>query len=142
MFYKIKTFYKKSHSITRLLRFTFVGMLATITHLSIAIIAIKYFLFNQSLSNGLAFLIATLFSYVLNTKWSFSSKIEKKNFFKFCIVSIIGLLLSVTISLVNQLLGWHYLVGILITVLILPINNFLLHNFWTYKTHHKNSVSL
>ena len=72
-------------------------------------------------------------SCIINTSWSFSSKLSRHVIFKFGIVSIIGLLVSVSVSWITEELGVGYLFGIFFVVIISPAITFILHNFWTYK---------
>ena len=115
------------------LRFALSGLLVTGLHVFIATVFIQIVLLAPSLANGVAFLVATIFSYLLNTKWSFSSPLHGRNLFRFCCVSFIGLFLSMTISGAAQHYGLHYGYGIGLVVCILPPVTFLLHNYWTYR---------
>ena len=115
------------------LRFALTGFLVTVLHVLIATTLIQTVLPAPSLANGVAFVAATIFSYVINTTWSFSSPLHGRNLFRFCVVSLIGLFLAMAISGAAQHYGLHYGYGIAFVVCIVPPVTFLLHNFWTYK---------
>jgi SAM-dependent methyltransferase len=115
------------------LRFALSGLLVTGLHVFIATVFIQSVLLAPSLANGVAFTVATIFSYLINTMWSFSSPLHGRNLFRFCSVSLIGLFLSMTISGAAQYYGLHYWYGIVFVVCIVPPVTFLLHNFWTYR---------
>lgn len=115
------------------LRFTVSGLLITGLHVIIATTFIKMVLPVPVIANGLAFVIATIFSYLINTLWSFSSPLHGKNLFRFCLVSLIGLILAMAISGAAQYFELHYWYGIGLVVCIVPPVTFLLHNFWTYR---------
>ncbi len=117
----------------KLFRFGLSGLIASGLHTLVAIMAITMAQLSPATANGLAFLIATLLSYQLNTRWSFSAVVERKNFYRFIIVSAIGLLLAVSISGIAEHFGFNYLIGIALVVCTVPIVSFLFHNFWTYK---------
>jgi putative flippase GtrA len=115
------------------LRFALSGFLVTGLHVFIATALIQIVLLAPTLANGVAFLAATIFSYLINTMWSFSNTLHGKNLFRFCIVSCIGLFLAMTISGTAQYYGLHYLYGIGLVVCVVPPLTFLLHNYWTYR---------
>ena len=115
------------------LRFAISGLMVTGLHVLIATAFIQIILPVPSIANGVAFLVATVFSYLINTMWSFSSPLRGRNLFRFCVVSCIGLFLAMTISGTAQYYGLHYLYGLGLVVCIVPPVTFLLHNFWTYR---------
>lgn len=102
-------------------------------HVLIAVSLIRLAQSSPPLANGIAFVGATIFSYVINTHWSFSSSLNRKTLFRFILVSIIGLILAVTISGLVEFYGMHYWFGIAGVICVVTPVNFLLHNFWTYK---------
>lgn len=117
----------------KLFRFGLSGLMVTGLHALVATMAITMLQLSPATANGLAFLIATLCSYQLNTRWSFSAVVEQKNFYRFCFVSAIGLFLAVSISGTAEYFGFNYLIGIGMVICIVPIVSFLLHYFWTYR---------
>jgi putative flippase GtrA len=117
----------------RALRFGISGVLATGLHVLIAMTLIQTVLPIPSVANGVAFAMATIFSYLINTMWSFGRPLHGRNLLRFCTVSCIGLVLAMIISGVAQHHGLHYMWGIFFVVLIVPPVTFLLHSFWTYR---------
>ena len=115
------------------MRFAISGLLVTGLHVLIATAFIQFVLPAPSLANGVAFVVATVFSYWINTTWSFSRTLHGRNLVRFCIVSFAGLFLAMFISGVAQDYGLHYLYGIAFVACIIPPVTFLLHNFWTYR---------
>jgi putative flippase GtrA len=115
------------------LRFALSGVFITGLHVLVATSLIKFALFTPSNANGAAFVTATVFSYLANTIWSFSSPLHGRNLIRFCIVSVIGLSLAMGISGAAQYYGLHYLYGIVLVVCVIPPVTFLLHYFWTYR---------
>lgn len=102
-------------------------------HVLIAVGLIRLAQMIPSLANGIAFVGATIFSYVINTRWSFSSTLHGKNLLRFITVSVFGLSFAMAISGAAEFYGMHYWFGIAGVICIVTPVNFLLHNFWTYK---------
>lgn len=117
----------------RFLRFGLVGGIATTLHISIEIFVYNSFHPSTTTANGIAFLFANLFSFVVNAMWSFSSQINIFLAIKFATVSIFGLITSLIIAKVSEIIGLSNLEGTLMVVIFLPVVTFLLHNFWTFK---------
>ncbi len=86
-----------------------------------------------------AFLLAVINNFFLNRAWTFGLK-EKKNgkrqFVKFLLTSLVGLLLTNLLMLVfvQVLLLW-YIFGKLITSAIILSWNFLANKYWTFRSH-------
>lgn len=117
----------------KILRFTLSGLLASLTHITVAYTLIQFGLLELSIANSLAFLIATLFSYFINTLWSFSSELQRMNFLRFLLVSFIGLLLVIVVSKITQHYELDYWYGIGFVVCMVPPVTFSLHYAWTYR---------
>ena len=109
------------------------GLLATGLHVLIAVGFIRLLLPSPMLANGVAFVTATFFSYLINTLWSFSSRLHGKNLRRYIAVSALGLLLAVALAGLAEHYGLPYLIGIVWVVFVVPPVTFLLHGFWTYR---------
>jgi len=114
-------------------RFAASGVVATGVHVALATGFIRFVLMEPALANGIAFVIATVFSYTVNTLWSFSNTLTGTNFLRFSLVSLVGLTLTMLISGTAQYYGLHYMYGISLVVCMVPPTTFLLHKFWTYR---------
>lgn len=117
----------------RAIRFAFTGIFVTGIHAAIAIMFIQYLIPAPPLANGVAFVGATIVSYVINTAWSFSARLHGRILFKFVTVSMVGFLLAMLVAWIVQELGFSYLLGICAVALTIPPMTFILHNFWTYR---------
>jgi putative flippase GtrA len=115
------------------LRFAVSGFIVTSLHVLIASTFIEMVLPTAAIANGVAFIVSTIFSYFINTLWSFSSLLHKKNLIRFCLVSLIGLSLAMSLSALAQQYGLDYWYGIFLVVSFVPLVTFLLHNYWTYR---------
>jgi putative flippase GtrA len=114
-------------------RFAFSGLLVTGLHVLVAAGIIRFVLPAPPIANGVAFTVATAFSYMINTLWSFSSRPHGRNLLRFVLVSLIGCFLAVTVSGAAQYYGMSYWHGIGLVACTVPLVTFLLHTFWTYR---------
>ena len=122
------------------IRFSFIGLLNTLIHLIVVFIfmnggfmELRWQEVDSILANCIAFTIATLFSYLANTLWTFSAKINFITLSRFIVVAIIGLLIVLLLSIISKEIGFSSLSTTLLVVLIMPLVNFGLHCFWTFK---------
>lgn len=119
--------------IRQLRRFIASGLGVTATHIVVATLVFHNVAQSQPIANGVAFSFSTLFSYVINSLWSFSVPLRRQTLFRFLVVSLAGLCLTVSISFVAESLQYGYWSGVLGIVITVPALTFLLHKTWTYK---------
>jgi putative flippase GtrA len=124
---------RNSAFVQRALKFTVSGVFVTALHAAIAAAFIEWVWHQPSVANGLAFCIATVTSYLINTWWSFATRLHGQTLVRFLLVAVLGLLISMLISAVVHSMGYPYWVGIVAVNCVIPPTNFLLHNFWTYR---------
>lgn len=83
---------------------------------------------------AVSFVIMSYFSFLLNRKFTFGSDFSYNKLLRFLAVSAIGFTLNFFIMyLVVNILSLHYSIGELATTLVIPIINFILNNYWTFK---------
>ena len=123
----------KNKHLTQLLRFSVTGLGATAIHICVAVVAIERLEFVPGLANGVALVMATIFSYVANTYWSFGARSNVLVLTRYWTIASIACFLAVSLSSIADYLHWHYLIGILLVVLVVPVFSFLLHKYWTYN---------
>ena len=115
-------------------KFIVVGVAATLIHIVVASCLIEFYSVQSAgMANSIAFVIATVFSYVGNTKWSFAKKFSRRNAARFSVVATAGSLIAYMLSSTVQALGFHYFLGIALVVVCLPILSFMAHSYWTYR---------
>jgi putative flippase GtrA len=124
---------EKTALIQRGLRFAVTGLFVTALHALIAVLFINFVAPQPPLANGVAFAVATVVSYVINTTWSFSARLHGRTLLRFSLVSVGGFFLAMFVAWVAQMAGLHYLLGIVAVALTIPSFTFVLHNFWTYR---------
>ena len=117
----------------RLSRFIVTGLGSTLLHAAVALTLIDALGSTPPAANGIAFCVATVFSYFVNTLWSFSAYLHGKNLRRFLVVSVIGFFLAMGLAWVAELLGWSPIAGVGLVVVVVPGLSFLMHNGWTYR---------
>ena len=128
------------HHLVRGLRFGITGVANTGIHAATAVLCLEGFFLGAPalvagpvVANGVAFVVATVFSYVVNTLWSFSTKMNRRNLQRFLVVSVIGLFAAMALARLAELIGMPALGGVVLVVCVMPFVNFGLHAFWTYR---------
>ncbi|WP_320110091.1 GtrA family protein [Pseudomonas sp. B21-053] len=124
---------EKSALIKRALRFAVTGLFVTALHAVVAVLFINFVMPMPPLANGVAFAVATVVSYLINTTWSFSARLHGRTLLRFMMVSGAGFMLAMFVAWAAQIAGLNYLMGIGAVALTIPAFTFVLHNFWTYR---------
>lgn len=120
-------------NVQRLARFSTSGILSTGIHCGVAVLAILHASLSPPLANVIAFCVATVFSYWLNTVWSFSKPHSRAFFLRFWMVCIVGLVITTDIAWAADHAGLSYWTGIALVILTVPPITFFLHLKWTYR---------
>lgn len=118
--------------ILKAMKFGLTGVMVTGLHVVVALLLISTVLPVPAAANGLAFVVANLFSYAINTLWTFSHPLHGRSLVRFLLVSLFGFIIAVTVSGLAEWYGLHYWYGIGLVVCCVTPVTFLLHNFWTY----------
>ncbi|HLP80658.1 MAG TPA: GtrA family protein [Nitrosomonas sp.] len=113
--------------------FSLIGVINTAIHLSIVTGMVELLEVHPIPANGCAFLSANLFSFWANSRWSFRTAVTGQRYLRFLIVSLIGLAVSIISIAMSEALQWHYLTGVLLSFVFLPLITFLAHRYWTWK---------
>lgn len=113
--------------------FLLVGVLATAVHVAVASVLITGAGWRVVFANGVAFCVATLASYSLNSRLTFQQPLSGRTLQRFLAVATAGLALSMAISGGAERAGLHYLVGIALVVSGVPVLSYLAHSRWTYR---------
>lgn len=121
---------------SKFLKYAFVGVIGTFTHLGILTFLVEALRYHPVISSASGFLITVVISYYLNYKWTFQSKSRHRSALpRYVAVSLAGLCLNTTIMFitVNVLHLW-YIIGQTISIIIIPVHNFVLNSSWSFKT--------
>ena len=109
-----------------------IGLVNTATHLAVVVTGVEGLQFHPVLANGCAFVVANLFSFWANSRWAFRARPTGGHFVRFFTVSLAGLAAALGASALVAAVGWHYLVGVAITIVVLPSITFWAHRCWTW----------
>ena len=117
----------------QLRRFLLSGVLATAVHFAVAVTLIRHGHAEPAAANAIAFVVATAFSYVINTLWSFGGVMGGPTLTRFIAVQLLGVVLAALVSGTADKLGLHYVIGTaLVPVFVTPVT-YTLHRLWTYR---------
>ncbi len=117
----------------RLARFSGIGVINTLIHTGIVVLLVERLAWHPSLANALAFGVANVFSYQANRRWNFKGDATLRQYGRFLLVSLLGLCTTVVVSGLAEWAGFHYLVGLLMVFVALPLLTFTLHWRWTFR---------
>jgi putative flippase GtrA len=119
-----------------LFRYILVGGLGATIHLSILLALVEIAGSEPLPASVIGFLFSLLCSYWLNAIWTFSSPQQehRKTSVRYIAVAVMGLCLNMFIMfLMVNVLGVWYLAGQGVAAVLVPIHNFLLNFYWTFK---------
>ncbi|TXC92984.1 GtrA family protein [Metabacillus litoralis] len=118
----------------KFIKYSFVGIICTLIYFISMFLFVELFKKDPVISATTSFIIMTVFSFLLNKKYTFGGVYSHQQLLRFSIVAGIGFTLNLIIMYgVVHLLSLHYIVGEITTLLIIPIVNFTLNNIWTFK---------
>ena len=116
----------------QLIRFFMVGGLAAITYVAVMAIVVDGFGGRVLLGAFLAFVLATLVSFVGNALWSFGARPTPAKAVMFFVVNTVGLGLNMLIAWLLERAGVHYLLISLTVLIVVPLFNFAGHRLITF----------
>ena len=109
-----------------------VGVANTLVHLVVVMSLVEGLNVDPVMANGWAFVCANLFSYWANSRFTFRGTLSSKGYLRFFSVSLVGLGIALGSSSLAASRQWHYLIGVAITMLVLPMFTYLTHRLWTW----------
>lgn len=121
--------------IAKYLRYNAVGIVGTGLYLLVLLGLVNGLHIQPVIGSVVAFIINVIFNFVLSYFWVFKALDRPaRAFFRFGVVSCLGFLLNTGIMYwVVHVLQWHYYFGVIFAAIVLPLTNFLLHHFWTFR---------
>lgn len=120
---------------TKFLKYSFVGCICTLIYFISVFIFIEGLYMDPVVGSALSFIIMTIVSFFLNVKYTFGSIITRQRALRFTTVSAIGFLLNFLLMFfIVHVFNLHYFIGELVTILVIPVVNFILNNYWTFQS--------
>ena len=129
----INTYFLKLKNIFdyKIVRYGFVGGISTLIHVLVASGYIYYTYDSVIQSNIVGFLVAYVFSYIVQSKLVFKHDINIKKAIKYFIVQFTALLLAIFSSgILNE---YNSYIKTLIVAMLLPFITFFIHKIWTFN---------
>jgi putative flippase GtrA len=114
------------------LRFVATGLGATAVHALVALLLLRLAGVSYAGANLVASLTATLFSYLVNTLWSFEQRVSASNAWRFCTVALLGAGLAGVVAGTCESLGRGPAAAIVAVVAAVTPLTYLLHRSWTF----------
>jgi putative flippase GtrA len=115
-------------------KYSVVGCISILIYFLSVFVLVEVFDKNPIFGSAVAFIVMSYFSFLLNRKFTFGSDFSYNKLLRFLAVSAVGFTLNFFIMfMVVNVFSLHYSIGELVTTLVIPIINFLLNNYWTFK---------
>ena len=136
---KLKEFIK-NNDLIKLIRFSIVGVGNTLINWSIFLILNAFGVY-YILSNIIAYIIATINSYIWNSLWVFKygQGLNINTSVKFFILNLVGLTVNTTIMyILVDILNFNKFIALVIASIFVVIMNYTINKLWVFKE--KNAV--
>ena len=136
---KLKEFIK-NNDLIKLIRFSIVGVGNTLVNWSIFLILNAFGVY-YILSNIIAYIIATINSYIWNSLWvlKYGQGLNINTSVKFFILNLVGLTVNTTIMyILVDILNFNKFIALVIASIFVVIMNYTINKLWVFKE--KNAV--
>lgn len=131
---KLKEFIK-NNDLIKLIRFSIVGVGNTLVNWSIFIILNAFGVY-YILSNIIAYIIATINSYIWNSLWVFKygQGLDINTSVKFFILNLVGLTANTTIMyILVDILNFNKFIALVIASVLVVMMNYTINKLWVFK---------
>lgn len=119
-----------------LIKFLIVGGSATALHYGLLFLFVQFAGLTPVVATSIAYSISSIYNYLLNYYATFKSDASHQTaVIKFAGVAGSGLLINAGIIYALTNLGIHYLIAQLLATLVILVWNYVIHKYWTYKSH-------
>lgn len=120
--------------VQKFMMYSLVGCICTCIYFLSMFILVEQIGKEPIISSIIAFIIMTLFSFFLNMRFTFGGEFSNQKLLRFFMVASIGFTLNFAIMYTFvQVFSFHYLIGEIATTLTIPLVNFFLNHYWTFK---------
>jgi putative flippase GtrA len=116
-------------------KYATVGAIATLIYMGILVALVEILQLDPVLSSVIAFIFILIGSYYANRSWTFrSNRTHGYTFPRYIMVSLSGLLLNTGLMFLTvNILGWWYISGQMIALAAVPLSNFILNFYWSFR---------
>ena len=113
--------------------FGFIGVLNTCIHGAVVVLSVEGGILSPVPANVLAFVAANTFSFFANCRYTFMAFPTWRGYGKFFSVSLTSLVMTVLLSGFAEWMKWHYLAGLALVIVLVPLATFLLQKKFTFS---------
>ncbi len=113
--------------------FAAIGVVNTLLHLGVVLGLVEGGGVHPTLANGAAFVCANLFSYWANSRFTFRTAPTLRRYGRFAVVSLAGLAVAMLATQAALALQLHYLLGVALSFVLLPVLSFTANKVWTWR---------
>jgi len=116
-------------------KFGLVGLINTLIHAAVLFAAVEVSKLHPVVGNFLAFTVANMASFIMNSFWTFKTAPEVRRYGQFLTSSLLALGLTLGIAGIFEWLGIHYGLGFLCIILLVPALNYWMLKRWAFAGH-------
>ena len=116
-----------------IITFTVIGVSNVAVYLLIVSFFIHLTEFSLAFINGLAYLFAALYSFCLNTIFTFKKAFNIMRLGQFLIANLLLSLIAWAITAIILFLEFQYWVSLIVVIFGLPLLTFFLYKYWAFK---------
>ena len=115
-----------------MITFSLIGL----SNVAVYLLIVSFFIYltelNLSFVNGLAYLLSAVYSFCLNTIFTFKQALNKLKLIKFLTASLFLSLLASVITAIILFFEFQYWISVIVVIFGLPILSFLIHKRWSF----------
>lgn len=112
--------------------FAVIGVANTLVHGLVLASAVELLQLPLLIAHTVAFGVANLFSYLLNSLFTFCMPLSVSRYVRFLAASLVALTLTLGIAAAADGSGLDYLYGFAIVVVTVPVFSFVVVKFWAF----------
>ena len=114
-------------------RFALIGCVNTGVHAGILALLIEKLSAGVVFANLIAFLVSNVFSYLMNSRFTFHTKPNGGEYLKFLAASQLALGFTLLISGTMDCFGFHYLQSFIVIIVIIPVVSYINVKLWVFS---------
>ncbi len=119
--------------ISEILKFVIVGITNVVVYFAMVYFFFRILGLNPVIANGVAYFVASIYSYMMNSFITFKLSFSFFKLFKFTVASIFLSFLASLITKLTLFFGYEYAVSMLFIIFGLPFFSFFIHKYWSLK---------